>query len=267
MKSDNTVVIHGWMCNELGLKGNELLVFALIYGFSQDGVSSFYGGRKYIADTFNISMPTVDKALSGLIIKELICKEEHEGTTDVYFSDDEGIKKLYKGYKETLQGGVKKLYRGCKETLHNNINNNKNINNTISKDIVGDDTTFSESKKSKKKNLYEKCMDMIGEYTNNAMLWEYLSQFLKICLENSRESGRPFYQNMWKSKLTKLLELSDNTDTQIKIVKQTLDNGWVNFYEYKGGKKKTGNVAHDIEHLYGGMNERADKRCTDGEKF
>ena len=111
-------------------------------------------------------------------------------------------------------------------------------------------------------------MDMIDEYTNNAILWEYLSQFLKICLENSREAGRPFYQNMWKSKLTKLSELSDNTDMQIKIVKQTLDNGWSNFYEYKGDRKKTGNTAHDIEKLYGGINERADKEhMTYGEKF
>ena len=254
------------MCNELGLKGNELLVFALIYGFSQDGVSSFYGGRKYIGDTFNISMPTVDKALSGLIAKGFICKEEHEGTTDVYFSDDGGIKKLYMGYKETLQGGVKKLYRGCKETLHNNINNNKTINKTISKDIV-EDTKYSEPK-TKKKNLYQKCMDMIDEYTNNQTLRKELQSFLSICLENSREAGRPFYQNMWKSKLTKLSELSDNTDMQIKIVKQTLDNGWSNFYEYKGDRKKTGNTAHDIEKLYGGMNERADKEhMTYGEEY
>ena len=33
ISSDNYVVVQGWMCNELDLKGNDLLVFALIYGF------------------------------------------------------------------------------------------------------------------------------------------------------------------------------------------------------------------------------------------
>ena len=37
MKSDNYIVIQGWMVNELNLKGNDLLVFALIYGFTRDG--------------------------------------------------------------------------------------------------------------------------------------------------------------------------------------------------------------------------------------
>ena len=76
MKSENYVVIQGWMCNELELKSNELLVFALIYGFSQDNSSLFCGGRKYIAETFNITLPTVDKTLSALVEKKLIIKEQ-----------------------------------------------------------------------------------------------------------------------------------------------------------------------------------------------
>ena len=65
MESNNYVVIQGWMCNELELKGNNLLVFALIYGFSQDGQSRFFGSRNYIAQTFNISLPT-DTAGDGV---------------------------------------------------------------------------------------------------------------------------------------------------------------------------------------------------------
>ena len=254
LKSENHVTIQGWMCNELELKGNDLLIFALIYGFSQDGESSFFGGRKYIAETFNISLPTVDKALQNLLDKGYILKQESSdyNTPDSYWADTNMV--------------VKKLYGGSKETLLNNINKNKKtINKTISKDIVQD---LVKEPKTKKKNLYQKCMDMIDEYTNNQTLRKELQSFLNICLENSREAGRPFYQNMWKSKLTKLSELSDNTDMQIKIVKQTLDNGWSNFYEYKGDRKKTGNTAHDIEKLYGGMNERADKEhMTYGEEY
>ena len=35
IKNENYVLIQGWMINELKLKGNELLIYALIYGFSQ----------------------------------------------------------------------------------------------------------------------------------------------------------------------------------------------------------------------------------------
>lgn len=118
MKTDNFVVIQGWMCNELNLKGNDLLVFALIYGFSQDGDSRFHGSRGYIADTFNISLPTVDKALTSLVGKELLEKHiitDPNGSTHNEYSIKGVVKKLYRGSKETLQGG-------SKETLYNNTN-------------------------------------------------------------------------------------------------------------------------------------------------
>lgn len=257
LKSDNVVIIHGWMCNELELKGTELLVFALIYGFSQDGASSFFGGRKYIAKTFNISLPTVDKALNGLIDKDYIAKESgtEYNSTDSYY-----VKNMV----------VKKLYGGSKETLPYNISNTKK-QTILSKDsIVAETKSCQDETTTKKPNLFQKCISMTEEYTENETLRKYLADFLKICLENSRESGRPFYQNMWKSKLTKLSELSDNDDMQIKIVKQTLDNGWSNFYAYKeSGRagRQTGDFAKDVEHLSAGLNSRAERRDTSGEKF
>lgn len=270
LKSENVVVIHGWMCNELELKGNELLIFALIYGFSCDGVSSFFGSRKYIAETFNISLPTVDKALNGLLDKNFICKDNSNGFPDVYYYNEGVVKKLYMGCKETLQGGVKKLYRGCKETLPNNISNNKKpIQKTISKDIV---QNLVQEDKPKKKNQFQKCLDMVNDYTTNSELREKLLESYKLFNENSREAGRPFYANNFKGKLNTLSELATDSATQIKIVEQTLKLGYNSFYELKNDKndklrRRTGNAAHDIEQLYNGMNEKADKRCADGEKF
>ena len=51
--SNNYVQIQGFMVSNLKLKGNSLLVYALIYGFSQDGQSKFYGSRKYISEEIN----------------------------------------------------------------------------------------------------------------------------------------------------------------------------------------------------------------------
>lgn len=132
MNNENYIVITGWMVNNFELKGSELLIYALIYGFSQDGESKFYGSRKYIAEWFNCSLPTVDKALNGLLEKNLIIKIE-ETINGVKFNRFICNKEILGGSKETLQD-IKKLYRGSKETLHNNtIYNTSNINNNIYK--------------------------------------------------------------------------------------------------------------------------------------
>ena len=150
-----------------------------------------------------------------------------------------------------------------------NTLNRKPIQKTISKDIVETDTKCSTDKNTKKKNLYQKCSDLVTNYTNNTELRVLLMECFSRFSENNRENGMPFYTNQFKGKLNTLSELATDATTQIKIVKQTLDNGWNNFYELKENKprRRTGNVAHDIEHLYNGVNEKADKRCSDGEKF
>ena len=40
MNADNYINIQGWMRTDLDLKGNELLVYAIIYGFSQTEIRS-----------------------------------------------------------------------------------------------------------------------------------------------------------------------------------------------------------------------------------
>lgn len=118
--NENYITIQGFMVKELQLKGTELLIYALIYGFSQDGQSEFAGSRTYICEWFNISLPTVDKALDNLVKKGLISKRQE---------DINGV--IFNRYK-IIWGVVKKLYGGSKETLHNNniynISNNSNIN-------------------------------------------------------------------------------------------------------------------------------------------
>lgn len=116
MKSDNFIVIQGWMVNELNLKGNDLLVFALIYGFTRDGKTKFASGRNYIAESFNISLPTVDKALQNLISLNYIVKIpcENQADTDKYYANISS--------KETLSPEN----ISSKETLHNIYTENSN---------------------------------------------------------------------------------------------------------------------------------------------
>lgn len=72
LKNDNYVLIHGWMVNKLGLSGNDLLIYAIIFGFSQDGDGCFSGKRQYLADWCGSSERAVSRNLKNLLDKGLI---------------------------------------------------------------------------------------------------------------------------------------------------------------------------------------------------
>ena len=76
MNDRNFFTILGWMRSELGLKGNELLAYAIIYGFSQDRESSYMGTASYLADWIGASRQTIMTVLKNLIGKGLVSKSE-----------------------------------------------------------------------------------------------------------------------------------------------------------------------------------------------
>ena len=83
IKDDNFIHISGWMINELNLKGNDLLIYAVIHGFSQDGRSDYHGGLGYLAEWTNSTKQGVLKNLKSLREKGLIIKiveERPDGT-------------------------------------------------------------------------------------------------------------------------------------------------------------------------------------------
>ena len=67
IKDENFYQISGWMLNRLKLKGIALEIFAIIYGFSQDGESEFKGSISYLCDFTGTSKPTIIKALKELV--------------------------------------------------------------------------------------------------------------------------------------------------------------------------------------------------------
>ena len=74
IRDSNYVVIQGWMLTRLGLKGNELMIYAVIYGFTQNGETEFVGSMKYLADWTNSTVESVRKCIKSLIDKGYIVK-------------------------------------------------------------------------------------------------------------------------------------------------------------------------------------------------
>lgn len=142
IKDYNSFVIHGWMRTKLKLSGNALMIYSIIFGFSQDNQSAFYGTRQYLSDFIGASRPTVDKALNelcelGYIIKESVeIKNVLFNNFKINFDILENVN-FNDTYKETLQGH--------KETLHNdNKEYNKELNNK--------DNTYKEKENIKEKS-------------------------------------------------------------------------------------------------------------------
>lgn len=72
----NYISVQGFMVRDLQLKGNELLVYAIIYGFSQAENQVFNGSLQYLSDWTNSTKRSVMTCLKSLVEKGYIGKNE-----------------------------------------------------------------------------------------------------------------------------------------------------------------------------------------------
>lgn len=70
------IVILPWMREELDLKGNDLLIYALIHGFSQEVQGCFFGSLEYICRACGCTRNTAKNALKDLVERGLMKKRE-----------------------------------------------------------------------------------------------------------------------------------------------------------------------------------------------
>ena len=114
IKNENYILIQGWMITELKLKGNELLIYAIIYGFSQAENQVFNGSLQYLAEWTNSTKQGVIKCLKSLVDKGYIEKE------DKYINNV----KFCEYYATKFNRVLNKVEQGSKQSLTNNININ-----------------------------------------------------------------------------------------------------------------------------------------------
>ena len=123
IKDGSYINIQSFMVTELELKGNELLVYAIIYGFSQTNGTYFSGSTQYLADWTNSTRQGIMKNLKSLIDKGLIEKVGENQQVNYY----KALRPVNKVNQST------ELTR--KQSLHSNIDNilDNNINKTTTK--------------------------------------------------------------------------------------------------------------------------------------
>jgi predicted transcriptional regulator len=130
---NNYISVQGWMIRDLGLKGNELLIYACIYGFSQAENQVFSGSLQYLADWTNSTKQGVTKCLKSLVEKGFIVKSDKviNGVKfcEYYATELEGVlNKVAYPMQQSCTGGIKQsLTNNISNNLLNNIENKKDI--------------------------------------------------------------------------------------------------------------------------------------------
>lgn len=136
-EAKNYITVPGFAIVDLGLSGNELLCYSLIYGFTQDSETEFRGSLAYISSALNVTRQNALRIIARLIDKGLVSKREviEDGVRGCrYITRNKGVAKTAtgccrnsnRGVIETATGGVAE-----RATINNNSidisNNNTNI--------------------------------------------------------------------------------------------------------------------------------------------
>ncbi len=157
IKDENYYTVCGWMLNRLHLTGNDLIVYALIYSFSQDGESEFKGSLSYIQGFTGLSKRTIQNILDRLVVSGYIKKQERNsvsGTPNSYMvvpraSLDGGQVGVAKNATPPRKNNVPPMQEMPSPVAKNATNKDSDNDN----DITGD----NERKKEKKKNKQSSC--------------------------------------------------------------------------------------------------------------
>ena len=233
MNNNNFITIQGWMVNELNLKGNDLLVYAIIYGFSQTEGQYFTGSLKYLEEWTNSTKQGIQKNLKNLLDRKLIYK---------LTINSQNV------YTTQLPIDNSAIQLSCHNNIINNtpINNSNTINN---KDIrskkegeepAEDFLGTLNTDKPKKKNRFEQCVDLIHQRTDNPKLAELLITYLKMRLEmtDAEHGFTPMYVNQWRGMLHELETVAHSVEEACAVVQQSINRGYRGFYpvkDYKSG--------------------------------
>ena len=220
--SGGTVVIQGWMVQDLQLKGNELMVFAIIHNITQDGTSQFYGSLDYLASWCNATKQGIIKNLDSLVSKGFITKiETANGLTNNYITNihNETIKQSLIPVKQSLMEPLNKVECTIKQSLPNNINilkdNNKNnIKNSVQS------TNSKKSKISKKDKILKMVEKKCLEFDIEDEVIDKLFEFYNVLLDNNKLVS----EQKVNADLSNLAKV--NFNKQLQTINEALNRGW-----------------------------------------
>lgn len=205
-KKDTFVTLLPFMLDELCLKGNELIVYAVIYGFTMHGEGGWFtGSASYIADWCGCTRQTVFNALRSLEEKGMIKRRENvQGVADYRalrpgekFDDDQ---KISQDASKNLTPPVKKFDTPCQNFLHHNIE--KSIEENIEEKI--------------EKKEHPEVEDAIEGF-----------------IAHRKEVKRPMTARAVKMFRKRLDDLFTSPAEKVAAIDEAICNGWLSVYAHE----------------------------------
>ena len=222
------------MLTDESLRGNDLILYALIYGMTQDGETQFRGSLKYMSEALHITKRGVQNILARLISMGYLRKidvcvdgviycryaaivkgeEGMEESSTLWKKVPQGIEKSSRGYRKNFVGGIEK------SSTNNNIDNN-NI------DIYDDNIPPIIPPKggtASKGNTFDLSLHT-DEFRET---WEVLLR---------QPKWRKKSADALKGSLKKLETYEEGV--AIAMMQNTINNGWQGLFDLKPGEMKT----------------------------
>lgn len=175
---DSYCNIQGWMIEDLHLGGNELIVYAVIFGFCRDGSSWYKLSQEYVAKWCGITTRGLRKILKSLEEKGLLLIKYHgKGEVSEYKAlkpDDDEVEELssastgteFRQYRNSVPPVEELSSANTSNNIYNNINNN-NKENIIKENSESEKDSVPESsarKKGSKEKFIKPTVEEIRAY-------------------------------------------------------------------------------------------------------
>ena len=191
--SENSyIVIQAFMVRDLKLKGLELLLYAIIFGFSQAEDQKYTGSLQYLADWTNSTKRSVMNGLKSLVEQDLILKDE------TYVN---GVK--FVSYAVNLFHPYGKNFTGGKLFSPNNIDTSidilTNLSNTDSSIAI--DESKRKKEKRKKEGFVPPTLEEVEEYVRQRNSSVDPQQFLDYFSVSGWIDSKGNPVRNWKQKL------------------------------------------------------------------
>ena len=166
--------IHDFMTEQLKLTGTELLLYALVYNFSQDGNGCFYGSNDYAAKKIGCRRECVNRNATSLVERGLLSRSygSHNGKPTIDYVAIVPDCAIQSQCAQNAQQVCENRTAACAQNAHNsktdNLNDNQESIHTIAR---------AESKKlqiaefvSMTADEYQKLIDEFGKEDADALV-------------------------------------------------------------------------------------------------
>lgn len=218
MQAESYVVLRPFMVEELGLKGSELVAYALIYGFSQDGESWFTGSAQYVADWCGIARRNAINVLQKLTEKGLV---------------------------EKVRTGQGCAYRACRNITGDETSLVMKHHRTGDKTspLTGDETSPNNIGDITSNNAREK-RHKLGEFGH-----------VLLSDEDAAKLDEEF-PGFWRDYITKVDEYCEQSGKRYKNYRLTISK-WIRKDQQTGSVKSTASCTAPVGEAYVGAAERS----------